>query len=127
MHRISLVLLIFIATSCGNQTKDIPETSRKGTHVIPNGQGCFVTNEITLNDKKVGYMYRETADFEQDSGWRIFAGTETQAYIDNPENTRIFDLDVIVAADPAIAPYLELPAGTALARIEGTDQFQKVE
>ena len=54
--------------------------------------GCFATDHITVDGKKVGYMYREVADRPEDSGWRFFSGEETQAYIDDLENTSICDV-----------------------------------
>lgn len=87
---------------------------------------CIVSNKITLEGAKVGYMYREEGDGENDSGWRILAGTETQEYVDDEENGKIFDLNIIANHDPAIIPYLNLPFDTELERIPGTDSFQKI-
>ena len=33
-----------------------------------------------------GYMYRERPDLEHDSGWRFFAGLESQEYADDAEH-----------------------------------------
>ena len=39
--------------------------------VINSQLGCFATNRITVDGKKVGYMYREEPDTSfPDSGWR---------------------------------------------------------
>ena len=50
--------------------------------------GCFATDMITVEGRKVGYMYREKPDFAEDSGWRFFSGTESQEYLDDPAKTR---------------------------------------
>ncbi|GGF88257.1 hypothetical protein GCM10010912_36890 [Paenibacillus albidus] len=35
------------------------------------------------------WIYREPAEREKDSGWRLFAGDEDQEYLSNPQNTRL--------------------------------------
>lgn len=76
---------------------------------------------------QVGYMYREETDRELDNGWRIFSGTETQEYLDNPSNSAVYAMNTIANYDPAIIPYLEMVVGTTLERIEGTNKFKEVE
>lgn len=82
-------------------------------------QGCFATNRITVDGKKIGYMYRETPDDDSDfpdSGWRFFAGDETEEYTDNPDNINIFSLNTICNYDVEIIPYLNAPYGSAFIR-----------
>lgn len=87
---------------------------------VPNGaDGCFATNRITVEGKKVGYMYREVPDVGSDlpdSGWRFFAGDETEEYTDNPDNINIFSLNTICNYDSDIIPYLDAPYGSAFVR-----------
>lgn len=85
---------------------------------------CLATDKITVEGLKVGFMYREQSDFEQDSGWRIFSNTETQDYIEHIDNTGIYMLNTIANYDPAIIPYLDAPIGSELERKEGTDIFE---
>ena len=84
--------------------------------LIGNIGACFATDKITVDGLKVGYMYRETPDDDLDNGWRFFSGTEDQDYVDNPENTCIYNTNTIANYDPAIIPYLDLPEGTHLDR-----------
>lgn len=77
---------------------------------------CFATDHITVDGKKVGYMYREEPDGAVDSGWRFFSGEETQEYVDDPGNTMIYDINTIANYDPAITPYLDSPIGSAFGR-----------
>ncbi len=77
---------------------------------------CFATDHITVEGKPVGYMYREHADRPEDSGWRFFSGEEPQEYVDDPENTSIYDVNTIANYDPAIIPYLDSPPGSAFGR-----------
>jgi len=91
--------------------------------------GCIVTDKITVEGLKVGFMYREQPDedIEKDSGWRFFSGTETQDYVDDYDNSQIYSLNTIANYDPAIVPYLNYRIGTELERVEGSDKFQKLE
>ncbi len=86
--------------------------------------GGIATDKITVEGEPVDYMIREEPMNEIDSGWQFFSGTEDQDYVDNPENSAIYDLNTIANYDKAIIPYLNLPIGTQLERIRGTDKFQ---
>jgi hypothetical protein len=90
---------------------------------------CLVSNLIGFEGKKVGYMYREeiSEDAENDSGWRFLAGTESQEYVDDEKNSKVFEVETIIDFDPAIKKYLHLPEGTELERIEGSDDFKIIE
>ncbi|QPF76464.1 DUF2185 domain-containing protein [Roseateles sp. DAIF2] len=85
--------------------------------------GCFASNRITVDGAPVGYMYREPPDNETDSGWRFFAGDESEEYADTPDNFAIYDVNTICNYDPAVIPYLSAPAGMAYGRILGTADF----
>ena len=89
--------------------------------------GCFATDKIPVEGMKVGYMYREEPEDKWDSGWRFFSGTEDQEYVDNPENTMIYSVNTIANYDRAIIPYLDYPCGTSFERVEGTDNFEKID
>ena len=107
--------------------------SRKKTFKIPGEQikrlipemgGCLASDRITIDGMKVGYMYREAPDKDNDSGWRFFSGDETQEYADNPDNFAIYEVNTICNYDPAIIPFLDAPHGEAFGRISGSDQFE---
>jgi hypothetical protein len=89
--------------------------------------GCFASDKITVDGMKVGYMYREEPDFEADSGWRFLSGTESQEYMDNTDNAGIYEVNTIANYDRAIIPYLDLPVGTELVRVDNSDKFEIVE
>ena len=57
-----------------------------------NRGGCFATDMITVEGRKVGYMYRDEPRNKQDSGWVFTAGDESQAYMDNADNHGIYDI-----------------------------------
>ena len=74
----------------------------------PNGEGCMVSDKITKESFKVGYMYREepVAGYP-DSGWRFLAGNEDDDYMNNSNNYHIFSLNTICNYDKDIIPYLK--------------------
>ena len=91
--------------------------------LIPYMGGCIAPDTITIEGKKVKFMYRDVPRKELGSGWQFFSGTETQEYLDNVENSAMYEVNTIANYDPAIIPYLNLPVGTELERIDGTETF----
>jgi hypothetical protein len=89
--------------------------------------GCFATDKITVNGEKVGFMYRQQSEFRADSGWRFLSGTETQEYLDNPDNLTIYDVNTIANYDPEIIPLLDAPLGSAFERAGQSRAFVPVE
>lgn len=84
---------------------------------VASGHGfCFATDEITVDGKPVGYMVRSHPASAGDSGWVFMSGDETQAYMDDPGNTAIYDVNTIANYDAEIIPYLAAPAGSSFAR-----------
>ncbi|MEM9943682.1 MAG: DUF2185 domain-containing protein [Planctomycetota bacterium] len=84
---------------------------------LAEGHGaCFATDMITCDGMPVRFMYRETPDNDIDSGWRFTAGIESDDYMDDPENSGIYDVNTISNYDPDIIPFFELSSGTAVER-----------
>src|SRR6185503_3859975 len=92
--------------------------------LIQNMGGCFASDRITVDGALVGYMYREQPDDDADSGWRFFAGDESEEYADTPENFGIYEVNTICNYDVAIIPFLDAPFGSTFGRVAGTDQFE---
>ena len=83
-----------------------------------NGEGCLVSDMVTKEGYKVGYMYRENPDAGiPDSGWRFLAGNESDEYINNPDNCHIMAINTVCNYDPDIIPYINSKIGSALIRI----------
>lgn len=89
--------------------------------------GCLATDHITVDGLSVGYMYRESPHLALDSGWRFFSGTESDEYVNNPDNTTVYDVNTIANYDPAIIPFLDAPVGSAFGRVPGSDKFEPEE
>lgn len=79
---------------------------------------CFVTNNILYQGEKVGYLYREDPDADDDSGWRMNTGTETDEYMDNADNISYVSLGAVLREDASIVHFLEREPGSAFARDE---------
>jgi len=80
------------------------------------GLSCIASDRITVDGKKIGYMYREDSTSEFDTGWRFFSGDEDEEYTDNPNNFEIYELNTICNYDQDIITYLMKPVGTKLER-----------
>ena len=79
--------------------------------------GCFATDHITVLGKKVGWCYREQpTEGRPDSGWRFFSGEESEDYVNDAQNTEVYDLNTICNYDPDVLPLLSAPVGTAYMR-----------
>ena len=90
----------------------------------PNGEGCFVSDKITKEGFKVGYMYREQPDQGiPDSGWRFMAGDEDDKYMNNPDNVHIFALNTVCNYDRDIISYLKSEVGSTYIRT-GKNKFE---
>lgn len=57
----------------------------------PNREGCIVSDRITKEGFKVGYMDEDNPD----SGWRFLAGDEDEAYMNDSSNHHIFSINTI--------------------------------
>jgi hypothetical protein len=91
------------------------------------GRGsCLASNRITFDSQRVGFMYREAPDHADDSGWRFFAGDETQEYADEPKNFKIYNVNTIANYDPDIIAYLDAPPRSAFERRRGQTRFVDV-
>ena len=74
---------------------------------------ALVSDRITVDGEKIKYMYRETPDNKQDSGWRFFAGDEDEDYLDDENNIELMNVNIIAHYDKNIIPFLESDYETA--------------
>ncbi|MDE7294330.1 MAG: DUF2185 domain-containing protein [Oscillospiraceae bacterium] len=88
----------------------------------PVGDGCIVSDKITKEGFKVGYMYREQPDSGRpDSGWRFLAGNEDDDYMDDPNNHHVFAVNTICNYDRDIIPYIHSDIGSAYIRTDSNN------
>lgn len=84
---------------------------------------CFVTQRILSDAAKVGYLYREEPDNDNDSGWRFAANDESDEYMDDPENIAFVSIGAVLSRDDSFIELLDAPAGAAFVRDPGTQAF----
>ena len=89
--------------------------------------GCIATDVITVEGRKVGYMYREEPDNDVDSGWRFMSGGESEEYMDDSANHGVYDVNTVANYDPEIIPFLDAPLGAAFEREDGAGPFVAIE
>lgn len=87
---------------------------------------CLASDRITVDGMKVGYMYREAPDDRIDSGWRFFAGDESEQYSADHNNFAIYDVNTIANYDAAITALLENPFPCAFERDAASNRFVSV-
>jgi hypothetical protein len=107
-----------LAASDKPMTKSFKIPKEQIRELAPNRGGCIASDRITVDGKKVGFMYRDEPDNDLDSGWRMVAGDESEAYMDNPDNHAIYDVNTIANYDPDIIPLLDAPVGAQFERSE---------
>lgn len=93
---------------------------------------CLVTKKVLYEGQKIEYLYREESQGELkdgifDSGWRIFAGIETQEYLDDANNSQFVSLGAILSQDDSIIDLLDAPIGTEFEWNEEKQIFEKIE
>lgn len=71
-------------------------------------------------------MYRDEQAQSIVSGWRFFAGDESSAYLDDPRNSEVYDVNTIANYDPEIIPRLDAEGGVEFER-DVTGAFVRVE
>lgn len=82
---------------------------------------AYVSRRILEDGWKVGYMCREEALNEHDSGWSFVAGNEDDDYINDSKNIALLMLYQVCQIDPDIWNYIDKPTGTKLIRISSNE------
>ena len=86
----------------------------------------IASNEVMLLRKPIGYVYREKPGNEEDSGWRVFSGEETQEYANDAENFAMYNASTVVEAHPEIAALLNRAFPVAFERDATSGVFVEV-
>jgi len=94
--------------------------------LIPSMGYCYATDRITVDGCRVGYMYREMPDDNGDSGWRFFAGDESQEYVDDAAHTMLYDVNTIANYDESIIPLLITPPPCAFERVGNVSELIQI-
>lgn len=89
--------------------------------LVPGLGSCIASDEITVGGKNVGYMERNEPLNKSDSGWCFFAGTESDDFVNDPDNFGIYEVNTIANYDREIIPLLQSPTGSCFIRDEEGD------
>ena len=80
---------------------------------------AIVSARVARDGVPAAWLYREEPDRDKDSGWRVFAGDETQEYTDDARNATILPLRELIGADPELEAVFEQAPGSAFERVDG--------
>lgn len=89
--------------------------------------GCIATDQISVDGLPVRFMYREESNNSDDSGWRFMSGFEDDAYMADPNNHDIYDVNTIANYDSSIVPFLDAPVGSAFEKLPESEQFVAID
>ena len=95
--------------------------------LAPGHGGCIATDKITVEGLPVCFMYREAPGFDADSGWRFFSGEESDAYLEDADNSGIYNVNTIANYGQSIIPYLAAPIGSVFEKLPGSKDFAPVD
>lgn len=82
---------------------------------------AYLSKKVSEDGWKVGYMCREEAMNENDSGWQFLAGNEDDKYLNNNKNCLLVHVQDVYQLDPDIWNYIDNPVGTELIRISSNE------
>ena len=88
---------------------------------ILNNQTAYLSKKIIEEGWKVGYMYRDEATNESDSGWSFMAGNEDDEFLNDYKNCLLVHVRDVYHLDPDIWNYIDSPVGTELIRISSNE------
>ena len=82
---------------------------------------AYLSKKVSEEGWKVGYMCREEAMNENDSGWQFLAGNEDDKYLNNHKNCLLVHVQDVYQLDPDIWNYIDNPVRTELIRISSNE------
>ena len=88
------------------------ETEEKETLKTHNLGGCIITKSLDDGTSKLKWIFREESVNPVDNGWRALGDTDTEEYINVPENNLVVDFDRLVEIEPAVLAIYDMPVGT---------------
>jgi hypothetical protein len=88
---------------------------------------ALVSKRVAEDGQPVCWLYREAVDRDADSGWRVFAGDETEEYNDDANNIALVSLQDLCGRDRRLESIFQNPIGSAFERGNGDEDFSRVE
>lgn len=87
---------------------------------------AFVSEMCFARGECVRFLYREHPDQPEDSGWRMFTGHETDDYSNDPKNTRIIEVGLMLDRDPSLLQPLKEGIGAVFERRTKEEPWNRV-
>ena len=88
---------------------------------------CFVTARILDDGVPVGYLYREAPERDDESGWCISAGDETDEYMVDDSKISYVSLGAVLNRDDSFIGLLKAPVGSVFVRNKVSGAFEPVD
>lgn len=79
---------------------------------IKGAGGTIVSKSILEGKSKLKWLFRQ--EDGHGNGWIAFGDTDTQEYVDNPENMTVVDFNVLANIEPAVVNVFYMPHGSDL-------------
>jgi len=89
-------------------------------------QKALVSAMVFKTGERMRFAYREAPDHDEDSGWRMFTGHESQDYNDDPGNIRVCIVGALLDRDPSLYDFIREPAGAVFERRVDGDPWVRV-
>ena len=67
---------------------------------ITGAGGTIVSKSILEGTSKLKWLFRENSEYG--NGWVALGDTDTQEYVDNPDNMAIVDFNTLANIEPAV-------------------------
>jgi hypothetical protein len=95
---------------------------------IDSGEKMALVSKMCMeNGNIIRFLYREEPDNEQDSGWRMFTGLESDEYNSDSKNISLLNIYYLLDKDPTLLKPLKGDYGSAYERNEKDKPWRKVE
>lgn len=88
---------------------------------------CYVTDRVLYDGERIGCLYREAPLDEDDSGWRIFSGDESDDYLKDEDHFAYVSLGAVLNRDDSVLALLDAEVGAQFERAADGDGFMRVE
>lgn len=75
---------------------------------------CLVTTSVLAGRAHIGRLVRQATHDPGDSGWRVLAHTDTEAFINSGDCWRSVTVEDVSAMEPALHAVWQMPVGTDL-------------
>ena len=79
---------------------------------ITGAGGTIVSKSILEGTSKLKWLFRENSEYG--NGWVALGDTDTQEYVDNPDNMTIVDFNTLANIEPAVVNVFYMPVGSDL-------------